>query len=148
MQRLDIGLHSHPKEFGGRVESEPMLTPREKSPVPEKNPIRGGWNPRHCIKQDSEPNTLYIPTSYPGPERGGGGGGLTPLSPAVDADALPLDHRVGRAKHAKRKRVEDLYLTLHALLSPPQSWTTSSKRNATSVRGLSDWTSSLVSGLV
>ena len=43
--RIDIGLYSHPNEFfgrgrggggGGCVESEPMLTPREKSPLLEK----------------------------------------------------------------------------------------------------------------
>ena len=51
----------------------------------EKNLLRGGSNPRRCIKQDSEPNTP--PTSYSGPclaadyslssngARGGGGGG-------------------------------------------------------------------------
>ena len=35
--------------------SEPMLTPREKSPLLR---LRGGWNPRRCIKQNSEPSTL------------------------------------------------------------------------------------------
>ena len=34
MHRLDLGLHSHPKEFFG-MEFEPLLTPREKSPLPE-----------------------------------------------------------------------------------------------------------------
>ena len=34
VHRLDLGLYSHPKEFQG-MESEPMLTPREKSPLPE-----------------------------------------------------------------------------------------------------------------
>ena len=70
--RLDLGLYSHPKEFeggggggGGGMESEPMLTPREKFPLPEKNLIRGGSNPGRCIKQDSEPDTP--PTSYSGP---------------------------------------------------------------------------------
>ena len=32
VHRLDLGLNSYPKEFLG-MESEPMLTPREKSPV-------------------------------------------------------------------------------------------------------------------
>ena len=32
--RLDFGLYSHPEEFY-RMESEPMLTPSEKSPLPE-----------------------------------------------------------------------------------------------------------------
>ena len=34
VHRLDLGLYSHPKEFYG-MESEPMLTPKEKSPLPE-----------------------------------------------------------------------------------------------------------------
>ena len=35
MHRLDLSLYSHPKEFWG-MESEPMLTPSEKSPLSEK----------------------------------------------------------------------------------------------------------------
>ena len=36
-----------------------MLTPREKSSLPGKKILlRGGSNPRRCIKQDSQPNTL------------------------------------------------------------------------------------------
>ena len=34
MHRLDLSLYSHPKEFRG-MEPETMLTPREKSPLPE-----------------------------------------------------------------------------------------------------------------
>ena len=34
VHRPDLGLYSHPKEFLG-MESEPMLTPREKPPLPE-----------------------------------------------------------------------------------------------------------------
>ena len=34
VHRLNLSLYSHPKEFWG-MESEPMLTPRKKSPVPE-----------------------------------------------------------------------------------------------------------------
>ena len=45
--------------------NQPMLTPREISPLPEKILLKGGWNPRPCIKQDSEPST--IATSYSGP---------------------------------------------------------------------------------
>ena len=37
-----------------------MLTPKEKII------LRGGSNPRRCVKQDGEPNTL--PTSYSGPD--------------------------------------------------------------------------------
>ena len=36
MHRLDLGLYSHLKEFFGGMESEAMLTPREKSPLPDK----------------------------------------------------------------------------------------------------------------
>ena len=39
-----------------------MLTPREKNPSTGTILPRGGSNPRHCIKQDSEPNTP--PMSY------------------------------------------------------------------------------------
>ena len=55
VHRRDLGLYSHPKEFGG-MESEPLLTPRGK-----KNLYRGpgfGSNPRRLITQDSDPNTL------------------------------------------------------------------------------------------
>ena len=34
MHRRDLGLNSYPKEFQG-MESEPMLTPKEKSPLLE-----------------------------------------------------------------------------------------------------------------
>ena len=34
VNRLDLGLYPHPKELQG-MESEPMLTPREKSSLPE-----------------------------------------------------------------------------------------------------------------
>ena len=67
VHRLDLSLYSHRKEILGDMESEPMLTPREKSPIPKKKFLRGGSNPRRCIKQDSESNTL--PTSYSGPLR-------------------------------------------------------------------------------
>ena len=67
----------------GEWESEPMLTPREKSPLPEKNLPRGASNPWRWIKQDSEPNTklqkfslIYIscghycvPQIHPAPSR-------------------------------------------------------------------------------
>ena len=49
------------------MESEPMLTPREKIPSTGKILLRGGPKPRRCIKQSSEPNTL--PTNYSGPSQ-------------------------------------------------------------------------------
>ena len=62
MHRLDLGLYSHPKEFGGGMEFEPMLTPREKSPLPENFP-RGGSNPRRCGQR-----VQTLPTSYSSPD--------------------------------------------------------------------------------
>ena len=62
MLRLDHGLYSRPKDFWG-MESELMLTPREKSPLPEKfSPEEDRTMTLH--QQDSEPNTL---PSYSGP---------------------------------------------------------------------------------
>ena len=43
------------------MEFEPMLTPREKSPLPE-NFLRGGSNPRRCGQR-----AQTLPTSYSGP---------------------------------------------------------------------------------
>ena len=51
---------SSERVFGG-IEFEPMLTPREKSPLPENLP-RGGLNPRRCGQRTQTP-----PTSYSGP---------------------------------------------------------------------------------
>ena len=46
--------------FGG-MEFEPMLTPREKSPLPENVP-RGGSNPRHCGQwAQALPTELFRP---------------------------------------------------------------------------------------
>ena len=45
----------------GGMEFEPMLTPREKSPLPENFP-RGGLNPQRCGQRAQTP-----PTSYSGP---------------------------------------------------------------------------------
>ena len=48
--------------FGG-MEFEPMLTPREKSPLPEKVP-RGGSNPRRCGQRaQALPTELFRPPS-------------------------------------------------------------------------------------
>ena len=60
--RLDLGLYSHPKEFLGGMEFEPMLTPREQSPLPENFP-RGGSNPWRCGQR-----AQTLPTSYSGPQ--------------------------------------------------------------------------------
>ena len=57
VQRLDLGLYSY-LSFGG-IESEPMLTPRERIPSTGSS---GGSNPRCFITQDSKPNTeLFRP---------------------------------------------------------------------------------------
>ena len=47
------------------MEAELILTPWEKSPSTGNFFLRVGSNPRRCINQDSESNTL--PTSYSGP---------------------------------------------------------------------------------
>ena len=61
MHILDLGLYSHPKEFLGGMEFEPMLTPREKSPLPENVP-RGGSNPRRCGQRaQALPTELFRP---------------------------------------------------------------------------------------
>ena len=61
VHRLDLGLYSHPKEFFGGMEFEPMLTPREKSPLPENVP-RGGLNPRRCGQRaQALPTELFRP---------------------------------------------------------------------------------------
>ena len=51
---------SSERVFGG-MEFETMLTPREKSPLPENFP-RGGSNPRRCGQR-----AQTLPTSYSGP---------------------------------------------------------------------------------
>ena len=51
---------SSERVFGG-MEFEPMLTPREKSPLPENFP-RGGSNQRRCGQR-----AQTLPTSYSGP---------------------------------------------------------------------------------
>ena len=60
VHRLDLSLYSHSTVLGG-MEFEPMLTPREKSPLPENFP-RGGSNPRRCGQR-----AQTLPTSYSGP---------------------------------------------------------------------------------
>ena len=60
LHRLDLGLYSHPKEFWG-MEFEPMLTPREKSPLPKMSPEED--RTRDAV--DSEPKHYQL--SYSGP---------------------------------------------------------------------------------
>ena len=79
VHRLDLGIHSHPKRFwenGVRTYvNSKGITPSTGKILPSR-----GSNPRHCIKQDSEPNTLR--TSY--------------FSPIVscNVDRLLCPHRV------------------------------------------------------
>ena len=61
MHRLDLGLYSHPKECFGGMEFEPMLTPREKSPLPKMSPEED--RTRDAV--DSEPKHYQL--SYSGP---------------------------------------------------------------------------------
>ena len=62
MHRLDLGLYSHPKEFWGGMEFEPMLTPREKSPLLKMSPEED--RTRDAV--DSEPKHYQL--SYSGPQ--------------------------------------------------------------------------------
>ena len=58
VHRLDLGLCSYPKEFWGEWSPNLCLL-QGKNPLYRKIIlVRGGWNQRRCIKQDSEPNTL------------------------------------------------------------------------------------------
>ena len=65
MHRLDLGLYSHPKEFLGGMEFEPMLTPREKSPLPKMSPEED--RTRDAV--DSEPKHYQLSYSGPGGQR-------------------------------------------------------------------------------
>ena len=65
VHRVDLSLYSHPKEFW-RTRVSAHVNSKGKILSTGKIHSRGGSNPRHCIKQDSEPNTL--PTSYSGPK--------------------------------------------------------------------------------
>ena len=64
VHRLNLGSYSHPKEFWGN-EITTHVNFKGKIPSAGKILPSGGSNPRRCIKQDSEPNTL--PTDYSGP---------------------------------------------------------------------------------
>ena len=54
---LDLGLYSHPKDFcGNGVRTH--VNSKGKIPSTRTILLRGGLNPRRCIKQDNEPNAL------------------------------------------------------------------------------------------
>ena len=56
VHRLDLCLYSHPKEFG-ETQSEPMLTPRGKSPLPEAQRIEPA--PLHHAGQQGQHTTNW-----------------------------------------------------------------------------------------
>ena len=58
VHRLDPGLYSHPKEFLGNGVRTHVNSKGENPLYRKKNLFIGGSNPRRCITQDSEPNTL------------------------------------------------------------------------------------------
>ena len=63
VHRLDLGLYSHPKEFLGNGVSTHA---HSKGKIPSTGKIlRGGWNQRCCMKQDSKPNILPMSYSIP-----------------------------------------------------------------------------------
>ena len=94
VHRLDLGLYSHPKEFGG-MKSEPTLTPRVKSLLPE-------------AQRRVEPMTLYYAgqrakhyrLSYTRPKSEL----QSPGSPTLQADALLLHHQGGAQTGTERHR--------------------------------------------
>ena len=64
VHRLDLGVHSHPKEFlGNGVRTH--VNSKGKFLSTGKILLRRETNPRCCIKQDSEPNTLLTRYSSP-----------------------------------------------------------------------------------
>ena len=63
VHRLDLSWDSHPKAFWGNG-VRTRVNSKWKMPSTGRIFLRGGSNPRPCIKQDSEPSTL--PTSYSG----------------------------------------------------------------------------------
>ena len=66
VHRLDLSLCSHPKEFwGNKVRT--LVNSKGKIPFAWRILLRGGSNPRCCIKQDSEPSTLPIELFRPQP---------------------------------------------------------------------------------
>ena len=56
MHRLDLGLYSHPKEFLGNGLQTHVNSKRKI--ISTRKVLRGGLNPRRCIRQGSETNTL------------------------------------------------------------------------------------------
>ena len=58
VHRLDLGLYSHLKELFWGMESEPMLTPKEKSPQAEK------FSSKEDRTHDAASNRTASPTHY------------------------------------------------------------------------------------
>ena len=56
VHRLDLGLYSHLKEFGGN-EVRTHASSKGKLPFTGKI-LKEELNPQYCIKLDSEPNTV------------------------------------------------------------------------------------------
>ena len=134
------------------MEFEPMLTPREKSPLPESFP-RGGSNPRRCGQR-----AQTLPTSYSGPppppppsplERGI----RTQCLPLTRTDVLPTRPRGGHmATQRSRSCAGDVDFTREVRLhgcspSLPLESSTSSPLLTTHTPSLSPSTSQTSSGL-
>ena len=65
MHRLDHGLYSHPKEFGS-MKSEPMFTPREKSPLAGKK-FSSQEDRTHDAVSSRTASPIHYQVSYSGP---------------------------------------------------------------------------------
>ena len=97
VHRLDLGLYSHPKEFWGNG-VRTHVNSKGKIPSTGKILLRGGWDPRRCIKQDSQPNTL--PASY-SPEEDGtqDPASSRTVSPTLYQPAIPQRRMGPRTLH-------------------------------------------------
>ena len=64
VHRQDLGLYSHPEEdLGDGVRTH--FNSKRKIPCTRKILLRGGLNPKRCVTQDTEPNTLPAQLFWP-----------------------------------------------------------------------------------
>ena len=120
LHRLYLGSYSHPKDFlGNGVRTH--VNSKGKIPSTGKILPRGGWNPRHCIKQHSQPNTL--PTSYSGPHQAG-----QPAQHTTNELFRPPSSRTASPSHYQRaipSPGQPAQHTTNELFRPPSSRTAS-----------------------
>ena len=103
------------KRVLGGMEFEPILTPREKSPLLENFP-RGGLNPRHCGQRAKTlPNELFRPCSDYEKARPGRQSNYD--SSSVQLQALTkLYQTLLKPRDENRLKLSQLYLCFHMIL--------------------------------